>query len=133
MNYPSYRSKLKIFKNIKLCIYMVESRARDLYFQIKISVQENIKINSHNRRFFKSGPLWTAMAHFGQMTVYIYIYIIYLLSRAKRETLYERTFGYHQYLIHLLIKIHGQVGSKFWGQKKKQDEKIGRNCKMPFC
>ena len=73
MNYPSYRSKLKIFKNIKLCIYMVESRARDLYFQIKISVQENIKINSHNRRFFKSGPLWTAMAHFGQMTVYIYV------------------------------------------------------------
>ena len=50
---------------------MAEARAWNLNFYVKISVQENIKINSHNRLFSKSGPLWAAMAHFGQMTVYI--------------------------------------------------------------
>ena len=54
---------------------MTESRAWDLDFYVKMSVQENIKTNSHNRHFSKSGPLWTAMAHFGQITVYIYRYI----------------------------------------------------------
>ena len=54
---------------------MAESRAWDLHFQLKISVQENIKFNSHNSRFSKTDPLKTARAHFGQMTVYIFIYI----------------------------------------------------------
>lgn len=38
---------------------MTEYRAWDLDFKVKISVQENIKINSHNRYFPK-------VAHFGQ-------------------------------------------------------------------
>ena len=117
MNYPSYRSKLKIFKNIKLCIYMVESRARDLYFQIKISVQENIKINSHNRRFFISGPLWTAMAHFGQMTVYIYIYIyIYTGVPAhfdKKATKKSQGFAHLFLQVKLIIYINYRYKSNY--------------------
>ena len=36
---------------------MADSRAWDMDFYAKIFAQENIKINSHNRCFSKSGPL----------------------------------------------------------------------------
>ena len=62
---------------------MAESRAWDLDFYVKISVQENIKINSHNRRFSKRGPVWTTIAHFGQIALYIYTYIYIYLHLPK--------------------------------------------------
>ena len=71
---------------------MAESRAWDLHFQLKISVQENIKFNSHNRRFSKTGPLRTARAHFGQLTVYIQVHIHFMLKSlcAMRECKQQR-------------------------------------------